>query len=691
MSKVSLAPAFPERGHWPSDLNEVIKQRYAQQREIAAHCVDARGEGKPADCALVMNVSLFFDGTNNHGDSDDAADPVCSTNIRRLYHATVGKDDAQSSGYFSYYIQGVGTCFPEIGEKKPLDSGLRYASGGDARIQWGITRLIDALHLATPLKSPSDKAMAELVEGMQYQYEKREKGPAVKYETKPDERRALVKKALKDVLAEQEKPDHKPKILKIKLFVYGFSRGAAEARAFLWRLGELIEDGALASFPIEVKFVGLLDTVASVGLTELAPGAQGHQGWADGTMKLPPWLPADCCVHLVSAHEQRLCFPLDSVGTDAVGAYPASVKGEWVYPGMHSDVGGGYPPKDQGKALGGQSLLLSQFALQHLYSLAFASDAPLKINEDKLISPNSQQLQMLKSKEPWRFMEDSLKKLFDVDSVLAQRFNAWQTFSTKHLPASRKEEGPVEAIMRAQAAQINAWRIERFSGGLQGKGGQDQSHSDFYQYASKERQTPEWRVKEEKRIWDKQSGKGKPAIPEPLLDEDKKPRLDENGNPIEWKPNLNKAYEPTLDKVQLDLGATDFTNDYLDRASLANKGNFVGILTSILTSPSRLFSADKIMDEFPLLKRDSEALYADVVADKELMALYDDHVHDSRAWFMQSSLDKLEPGGTYWRYRTIFFTDDINNKQQLDKLPEVKAERERREREKEMKRMYSGG
>ncbi|MDK7838967.1 phospholipase effector Tle1 domain-containing protein, partial [Klebsiella pneumoniae] len=68
------------------------------------------------------------------------------------------------------------------------------------------------------------------------------------------------------------------------------------------------------------------------------------------------------CVHLVSGHEQRLCFPLDSVRR-ANGKYPPCAR-EVVYPGMHSDIGGGYPPGEQGKANGeDDSLLLSQIVL----------------------------------------------------------------------------------------------------------------------------------------------------------------------------------------------------------------------------------------------------------------------------------------------------------------------------------------
>nr|WP_229612989.1 DUF2235 domain-containing protein [Pseudomonas syringae] len=61
---------------------------------------------------------------------------------------------------------------------------------------------------------------------------------------------------------------------------------------------------------------------------------------------------------------------------------------EVIYPGVHSDLGGGYPPGDQGKAIGRDDrFLLSQIALNEMYADAFAHGAPLKIPEDVLHQP----------------------------------------------------------------------------------------------------------------------------------------------------------------------------------------------------------------------------------------------------------------------------------------------------------------
>src|SRR5690606_33058668 len=82
-----------------------------------------------------------------------------------------------------------------------------------------------------------------------------------------------------------------------------------------------------------------------------------------------------CCRHFVAAHEQRSCFPLDSIRNED-GRYPGFAR-EVVYPGVHSDVGGGYTKNEQGKARNGTHELLSQIVLHDLYAEAFAAGAPL--------------------------------------------------------------------------------------------------------------------------------------------------------------------------------------------------------------------------------------------------------------------------------------------------------------------------
>ncbi|WP_249275693.1 phospholipase effector Tle1 domain-containing protein, partial [Pseudomonas lundensis] len=96
--------------------------------------------------------SLCFDGTNNHEPSDSEAKPSTTTNVARLYHASLGRNEnevVRREGFYAYYMQGVGTEFKEIREFEPNSDGLTKAVGGENRINWGITRVIDALKMAS--------------------------------------------------------------------------------------------------------------------------------------------------------------------------------------------------------------------------------------------------------------------------------------------------------------------------------------------------------------------------------------------------------------------------------------------------------------------------------------------------------------------------------------------------------------
>src|SRR5690606_27747814 len=107
------------------------------------------GEAPPSPpCVKALTISLFFDGTNNHEPSDKLGRPPTTTNIARLFRASLGSEAnamEQKEGYYRYYMQGVGTEFKEIEEFTPQGSGLTMAVGGENRINWGITRLLDAV------------------------------------------------------------------------------------------------------------------------------------------------------------------------------------------------------------------------------------------------------------------------------------------------------------------------------------------------------------------------------------------------------------------------------------------------------------------------------------------------------------------------------------------------------------------
>ncbi|MFM9488417.1 DUF2235 domain-containing protein [Pseudomonas monachiensis] len=310
---VYVPSLFPKEGRLPSDP-AVVRDNYDRQTaevELYRQQLNAqRGFRGASTCARALHISLFFDGTNNNEPYDTReAKPPHPTNIARLFHASL---DQPENGYFGYYIPGVGTPFPEIGELDFSIMGMAFANRGEDRINWGLLRIADALSfaldnkkgLALPVAQTKLKAMATT-------------WPMTAL-GKSSRRQAMV--SLLEPLRVKVSTAQ-PTVLAIKLFVYGFSRGAAETRTFITWLSELFDtpQGAelpeqkLLGLPLSIEFLGLLDTVASVGSARAAPFAEGHMDWADGTQSLPDvgrfpeWIKD--CRHFVAAHEKRLCFP----------------------------------------------------------------------------------------------------------------------------------------------------------------------------------------------------------------------------------------------------------------------------------------------------------------------------------------------------------------------------------------------
>lgn len=338
-----------------------LSPKELQQRLSAVAC--ALPKDRLPSCQTVMYVGLFFDGTNNNLKRDKPNN--CHSNIVRLFESFPDKND---DGLFAHYIPGVGTPFPEIGEEGESKEGKAFAKGGESRLYWALIQVLNSLHIAAVGQGliPDDQAKADI------------NNPDVLktgWTAFSGKRRGYFDRAtmrLQNAIAKR-----KPEVTLINLSVFGFSRGAAEARAFCHWLLESCrrKDGAytLAGVPLRFQFLGLFDTVASVGLADSVPGTDGHFDWADGTMRIPSAV--EQCVHFVAAHETRASFPLNTVRDGS--AYPSNVH-EVVYPGAHSDVGGGYAPGDQGRSLEGSASLLSQIPLLDMWRAARKAGVPLQ-------------------------------------------------------------------------------------------------------------------------------------------------------------------------------------------------------------------------------------------------------------------------------------------------------------------------
>lgn len=448
MATVRFAPLCPEK---PFLLSQDDLNRKQARLDVNLKI--------PPPCESELHFGFFFDGTRNNSENDRPR--KAHSNVARLFDLfdVERKQDELKQYRFRSYAAGVGTPFyKEVGD---LGIGICAVAGsaagwgGEARINWGLLQMHNHLHahyhgqpltdrsgdrdlvkqMSADLNAPEvqipNLGSPATIEG-QLQSKYRAHGEfdrnlragvgsmasmtAVartnwrEVNTKGrrrvlDERKAALAKALGNMPKER-----KPIIKRIRLHVFGFSRGSAQARVFCnWLRDACDANGeklSLCGIPVQIDFLGLFDTVASAGIAQsmIETMASGHGAWGQKRwMRIPGQDLVKRCVHLVSGHEVRGSFPLDS-------AQGATVE-EFVYPGVHSDLGGGYEPGEQGRGrridwTPDDSAKLSQVPLSHMYREAVISGVPLR-------SPTS--------------MPRELQDQFKVDPDLIKAFNAYRS------------------------------------------------------------------------------------------------------------------------------------------------------------------------------------------------------------------------------------------------------------------------
>jgi len=685
-------PEFPESGRLPTAQSLTERNRWQQEHlEHAYHnelCAAAGWRVAPP-CCRTLHISLFFDGTGNNLNYDlYHATPPHPTNIARIFRATIGQGYAGGAGdknavlvdqegsaknqYYKYYIPGVGTPFPEIMDLDYSAEGLQYAAYGEERINWGLLRVVDALRRILGLGKLSDgeswqalKAMATSWISFQI---------VGNYQRRSEFFRLLNKLGRPLETALTTPGVGQARLMGIKLYIYGFSRGAAAARTCVNWLNALIpppEKGepqqlclpsAMGNIPISIEFFGLMDTVASVGIAHIAPVAEGHMSWADGTLALPDNGLIKRCVHMVSAHEQRLCFPLDSVCRED-GSYPENSV-EVVYPGMHSDIGGGYPPGDQGKGSGNDSrLLLSQIPLHDMYAEAFNAGAPLKVPDAALHDGHKKDL--------WRLMPETLQDEFYVEPTLVQRFNGWRQLTLGLVPSEEAlsaehvtQYSPVRAdlhlieALEQQIGWLTAWRINRYAN-------ETFRQKRFYAAAA---------ANEQDQDNDPAIRRQRERDHKTALNELEKIRHAQRMNARDGEFTLfaagPKDFDAALGQTQLLQAAIEFKEDYQKRPRTQAKSFSYSALDGF-RGFIYAFNQDDIPVEFRRIKEDGERYLLTLFPPPGVQqraddpagltrALFDDQIHDSRAWFMHSALGAREPWGSYFLYRIIYFGEAMS-------------------------------
>lgn len=272
------------------------------------------------NCSDIVNISLFFDGTGNNKEVDEPLKRW--SNPARLWRATQTVLEIGGAHNYAIYVSGVGTPFNEkatdwMHEWGDSGGGLVFGAGGSRRMDYGDKNVNDALRQALLLNAKN-----------------------LNVSLKP-----YVENGKVASLGELAKALQGHRLISmINLSIFGFSRGAALARAFsndIVKKFVVGEDGVTTyqGFPVRLHFMGLFDTVASIGL----PSRTVDFPFDEKNLVVPQLV--ERCVHYVAANELRFSFPVDLIRKGG------KLKSNWTevaYPGVHSDVGGGYEPVNQG-------------------------------------------------------------------------------------------------------------------------------------------------------------------------------------------------------------------------------------------------------------------------------------------------------------------------------------------------------
>lgn len=276
------------------------------------------------DCRDVIHIMIFFDGTGNNEKFDNQKNKW--SNVARIYQSAYMAALADKSGtIYPVYIAGVGTKFNgraadwQAATLAWIEDGLPgggAGAGGSRRME----------HAGDFVNETLRDTLISNAKLLGVEIEKYTAQGATK--TFNEVNAVLSKHRLIKV---------------INVSIFGFSRGAALARAFSNRILNLCvkEGGNLmyAGYPLRISFMGLFDTVASFGI----PATNARTPFSDRELIVSSLV--ERCVHFVAAHEVRFSFPVDLIRKNG------RLAGNWlekVYPGVHSDVGGGYEPLEQG-------------------------------------------------------------------------------------------------------------------------------------------------------------------------------------------------------------------------------------------------------------------------------------------------------------------------------------------------------
>jgi uncharacterized protein (DUF2235 family) len=271
---------------------------------------DAPSATQPCPYMKRLRIGVFFDGTNNNKYRDEARGR--ETNVVRLwkvYH----KNEDEIAVRDKLYIIGVGAV--ETAAETSTDADRQRQATGAERVERGRQTMENAAQAGGAAFDPrvftgEDDALG--------------RGLGLALALGTQERLNVAYKWVKEKIKEHD-GKHTKQSEKV-VDIYGFSRGATQARTF----NNLVKQGIARREGFEnvrVRFLGIFDSVGSVGIPSSLWGGGLNPGQALGLDSSD----FDACAHFTARHEYRGNFALSTLpGFDR------------EYAGAHSDVGGGY-------------------------------------------------------------------------------------------------------------------------------------------------------------------------------------------------------------------------------------------------------------------------------------------------------------------------------------------------------------
>ncbi|WP_045168130.1 T6SS phospholipase effector Tle1-like catalytic domain-containing protein [Prevotella intermedia] len=268
-----------------------------------------------------ITIGVFFDGTGNNKYNIEYNKSAKYADKKGVYNEKTRKKEG---GYDSYnqgftnvvnlwdmykadgkiYIEGAGTAPPK--ENNQANSSDKWTSSGKKDSAFWGSALGTGDYGVNEKVKRADKLIIEIIR------------------TILDNRGSVL-------------------VRSITFGVFGFSRGATANRYFVRKV-LFNPDFNIKSFlqkvlkveniseKISIRFMGLFDTVSSHGLDQIIHDKSKHPN-----LMIP--YKVKTVVHLVAANEYRRFFPLTTVSS-AHGLDKSCM--EYVLPGAHSDIGGGY-------------------------------------------------------------------------------------------------------------------------------------------------------------------------------------------------------------------------------------------------------------------------------------------------------------------------------------------------------------